>query len=335
MKSGIRVYLLFMIFFVSAYGFAAADSGAGKKIITGQPAISDKDVDGYVRVVESINSKLKAAVGPAIKDLPDQQNQKDQKEDDGRISALMSAISVLKTDLKTLEAEGCKTAGVEPEKYRETQTRLSQVLAYLSLKKAIKDDGKYSPKAFKDEFSGNLEKEIEKLALSVEKAKEKKIKAQEEEKEYFERLNDKLDKEKDKKAKVEEKLSKESDPKKKENHYKQISSADKAISACEEKLKAPFPKLEKADEDLEKAQKHHDLMKENKSKIVDETVSEKKVKDHELKIEDMKKKLEEPDMKQASLDLPVFRKFGDRVTIIGAGVFNDKKPNVLSALDAD
>lgn len=333
MKYGMKMFLLFIFFFVSANGLVWADSGAGKRIVTGQPAISDKDVDGYARVVESINARLKTAVGPALKD---QSNQKEQKkEDDGKISAIMSAISVLKTDLKTLEAEGCKTAGVEPEKYRETQTRLSQVLAYLSLKKAIKDDGKYSPKAFKDEFSGNLDKEIEKLALNVEKAREKKIKAQEEEKEYFSRLNEKLGKEKEKKAKAEEKLSKESDPKKKENLDKQIASAEKAISACEEKLKAPFPKLEKADEDLEKAQKRHDLMKENKSKIIDETVSEKEVKDHELKVEDMKKKLEEPDMKQAELDLPVFRKFGDRVTIIGAGVFNDKKPNVISAFESE
>lgn len=324
-KASLMVFLVFLSMNIST---VLANSEPGKKSISGRPAISEKDVEGYVTVIESINRKLKDAVAPAIKE-------KNENDDKNNTAAILSAISVLKTDLKTLESEACKTAGMEPEKYRETQVRLSQVLAYLSVKKGIKDDGKYSPKAFKDEFSQNFDKEIQKQADALEKAKAKKQSAIEEEKAYFAKLNEKLLKEKEKKAKIEEKLSSESDSKKKENLNRQLASSEKAISGCEAKLNEPFSKLKRADENVEKARKRHEALVENRTKIIEETAPEKTIKDHEANIEEMKKKLEEPSMKQAALDLPVFKKFGDRVTIVGAGVFSDKKAGLLSSFEAE
>lgn len=326
MKPGKTVLAAFLIVFSVGINIVLADTQSGKPI-SGKPAISSKDVEGYVIVIESINKKLKEAVAPALKE-------KNENGDKDNTAAILSAISVLKTDMKTLENEACKAADMEPEKYYETRTRLGQVLAYLALQKGAKDGAKNSPKAFKEEFSQNVDKEIQKLADSLEKAKAKKQSALEEEKAYYEKLNDKLAKEKEKKSKIEEKLSSESDPKKKENLNRQLASSEKAISGCEAKLKEPFQKLKKAEEDVEKIQKRHDAFVENRTKIIEETAPEKTVKDHEASIEEMKKKLEEPEMKQAALDLPVFKKYGERVTVVGAGVFSDKKSGTKPLLES-
>ncbi len=165
MKPGKTVLAAFLIVFSVGINIVLADTQSGKPI-SGKPAISSKDVEGYVIVIESINKKLKEAVAPALKE-------KNENGDKDNTAAILSAISVLKTDMKTLENEACKAADMEPEKYYETRTRLGQVLAYLALQKGAKDGSKNSPKAFKEEFSQNVDKEIQKLADSLERQRQK------------------------------------------------------------------------------------------------------------------------------------------------------------------